>query len=158
MKIIDAQLLDLISDQAKQSPRRRMNYNFHQSPTDAVQRLLNAIEPGTYLRPHRHPDREEVFIVLRGKMTLFIFDDAGNVAKQAPLCNREGTYGVEIPPMTWHTVVVNEHDTVMYELKQGPYVPLSEEHFAPWSPQPNEGQAVEEYLHYLEGLASRTNE
>jgi cupin fold WbuC family metalloprotein len=150
MKIIDTQLLDSVSGQAKQSPRLRMNYNFHQSPTDMVQRMLNAMEPGTYLRPHRHPDREEVFLILRGKMTLFIFDDTGNVLEHIRLCHQEGIYGIEIPKMAWHTLFINEPDTVMYELKRGPYEPLSEEHFAPWSPHPNESPDVEAYLKILE--------
>ena len=150
MKIIDTQLLDSVSEQAKQSSRLRMNYNFHQSPADAVQRMLNAIEPGAYLRPHRHPEREEVFLVLRGKMTLLIFDDAGNVSEHICLCPANGTFGVEIPPMTWHTVIVNELDTVMYELKRGPYEPLPEEHFAPWSPHPNVVSAVGEYLERIQ--------
>ena len=157
MKIINTQLLDQISAQARRSPRLRMNHNFHQSPADTVQRMLNAIEPGTYLRPHRHPDREEVFLVLRGTMILLVFDDAGNVLERVPLCAREGTYGVEIPPMVWHTVVINEPDAVMYELKRGPYEPLAEEHFAPWSPRPDEGQAVENYVKHLEQLANRKN-
>jgi len=152
MKIINTQLLDLVSDQAKQSPRRRMNYNFHQSPTDAVQRMLNAIEPGTYLRPHRHPDREEIFLILRGKLTLFIFGDAGNVLQQIPLRSQDGTYGIEVPRMTWHTVIVNEPNTVMYELKQGPYEPLSEEHFASWSPQPGDAPSAAAYLKHLEAV------
>ena len=149
-KIIDTQLLNSVSGQAKQSPRLRMNYNFHQSPADAVQRMLNAIEPGTYLRPHRHPDREEVFLILRGKMTLFIFDDAGSVWEHICLCHQDGIHGVEIPQMAWHTLIINEPDTVMYELKRGPYQPLSNEHFAPWSPHPDEALAVEEYLKGLE--------
>jgi len=149
MKIIDTQLLDSVSGQAKQSSRLRMNYNFHQSATDTVQRMLNAIEPGTYLRPHRHPDREEVFLILRGNMTLFIFDDNGNVLECICLCHQEGNFGVEIPAMTWHTVVINEPDTVLYELKRGPYEPLPEEHFAPWSPHPNDVSDAEEYLRLL---------
>ena len=79
MKIIDKQLLDKTSEQAKQSPRLRMNYNFHERLDDPVNRLLNAMEPDTYIRPHRHlnPDKDEIFLLLRGKAVVFIFDDQG---------------------------------------------------------------------------------
>ena len=67
MKIIDKQLLDKTNEQAKQSPRLRMNYNFHERLDDPVNRLLNAMEPGSYIRPHRHldPDKDEIFLLLR---------------------------------------------------------------------------------------------
>lgn len=74
MKIIDKQLLDKTSEQAKQSPRLRMNYNFHERLDDPVNRLLNAMEPGSYIRPHRHldPDKDEIFLLLRGKAVVFL--------------------------------------------------------------------------------------
>jgi cupin fold WbuC family metalloprotein len=111
MKLIDVNLLNQISEQAKTSPRLRMNYNFHQSSTDAIQRMLNALEPKTYLRPHRHPDREEVFLLLRGKAGLLIFDEAGNVKERKILTPAAGIYGVEIPPMVWHTLLILESIT-----------------------------------------------
>jgi cupin fold WbuC family metalloprotein len=146
MKRINTELLNQVSAQAKTSSRLRMNYNFHKNPTDAVQRMLNAFEPGTYLRPHRHPDRDEVFLIFRGKMVLFLFDDQGNIIDTMLLCVDDGNYGAEIPPMTWHTLLILEPNTVMYELKEGPYIPLAEEHFASWSPEPEDVIAVLQYL------------
>ena len=66
--VIDKQLLDEVSRQAKDSPRLRMNYNFHLSLEDKCHRMLNAIEPGTEIPIHRHPDKDESFVVLRGKV------------------------------------------------------------------------------------------
>ena len=54
MKIIDSTLLNTVSEQAKTNVRLRMNYNFHKQMDEPVQRLLNALEPNTYLPPHRH--------------------------------------------------------------------------------------------------------
>ena len=70
MKIINEALLDETTGRAKQSPRLRMNYNFHEHLDDPVNRLLNALEPGTYLRPHRHlnPKKDEIFLLLRGRI------------------------------------------------------------------------------------------
>ena len=71
MKLIDTPLLDATTARAKQSPRLRMNHNFHERLDDPVNRLLNALEPGTYLRPHRHsnPDKTEIFLLLRGRVS-----------------------------------------------------------------------------------------
>ena len=66
MKVIDLELLDMVSSKAKESPRLRMNYNFHQSLEDKCHRMLNAVEPGSDIPIHRHPDKDESFVVLRG--------------------------------------------------------------------------------------------
>ena len=117
MKIIDKQLLDKTSEQAKQSPRLRMNYNFHERLDDPVNRLLNAMEPDTYIRPHRHlnPDKDEIFLLLRGKAVVFIFDAQGNITEKVLLDPLVGSYGAEIKPGIWHCLLVLEPDTVVYE-------------------------------------------
>ena len=83
MKIINEQLLDETQAKALQSPRLRMNYNFHEKLDDPINRLLNAMEPGTYLRPHRHlnPAKDEIFLLLRGKVAVFLFDEEGNITE-----------------------------------------------------------------------------
>jgi cupin fold WbuC family metalloprotein len=77
MKIFDAQYLDDLTNQAKDSPRLRQHRNVHQSYQEASQRLFNAIEPGSYIRPHRHASdpREELLVAVRGVMALVTFDD-----------------------------------------------------------------------------------
>ncbi len=151
MKLITEELLDKVSEEAEASPRLRMNHNFHESPQAPVQRMLNALEPGTYLPPHRHknPDREEMYLVLRGKLITFFFDDNGNITERIELNPAEGKYGIEIPPGVWHSIVVLEKGTVIYEAKQGPYIPLSKENFAPWAPDTNDTEAVKEYMKKL---------
>ena len=151
MKLITEELLDKVSEAAEASPRLRMNHNFHESPDSPIQRMLNALEPGTYLPPHRHknPDREEMYLVLRGKLITFFFDDNGNITERIELNPAEGKYGIEIPPGIWHSIVVLEKGTVIYEAKQGPYIPLSKENFAPWAPDANDTEAIKEYMKKL---------
>lgn len=151
MKIIDKQLLDKTSEQAKQSPRLRMNYNFHERLDDPVNRLLNAMEPGSYIRPHRHldPDKDEIFLLLRGKVVVFTFDDEGNITEKFLLDPMAGSYGAEIKPDVWHCLLVLERDTVVYEVKPGPFAPLDPNNMAPWSPEPNDEKGVKEYMNYL---------
>ena len=91
MKIINEQLLDETQAKALQSPRLRMNYNFHERLDDPINRLLNAMEPGTYLRPHRHlnPAKDEIFLLLRGKVAVFLFDEEGNITEKTILNPRK---------------------------------------------------------------------
>lgn len=151
MKIINKQLLDETTAKAKASPRLRMNYNFHEDTNDILNRLINAIEPDSYIRPHRHlnPDKEEIFFLLRGKAAFFLFDDEGNITDRLVLSPEEGVYGAEIAPGVWHCLLVLESGTVVYEVKRGPFAPLSEENFAPWSPTVDETERVKEYMEYL---------
>jgi cupin fold WbuC family metalloprotein len=151
MKLIDKKLLDETTQKAKQSPRLRMNYNFHESLDDPLNRLINAMEPDTYLRPHRHknPDKNEIFLLLRGKAALFLFDDNGTVTEKVILDPSNGVYGGEIPADVWHTLIVLESGSVVYEIKQGPFVPLSPENMAPWSPAAEETDEVKRYIDKL---------
>lgn len=123
MKIIDIQLMDKVTAEAKQSPRLRMNYNFHQSLDDKCHRFLNAMEPGTQVAVHHHITKDETLVVLRGKVCVLIYNDEGEVTKQAVIDPKQGRYGVDIPKNTWHTVECLEPDTVVFEVKEGPFVP-----------------------------------
>jgi len=137
MKKIDQDLLDQISEKAKQSGRLRMNYNFHESMDDSIQRMLNALEPDTYLPPHRHlnPDKDEIFIVLRGQVLLLEFNDDGDIISHMIIDPEQGTFGAEVAAGVWHTLITLKPDTVIYEVKQGPFTPISPENIAPWVPK-----------------------
>ena len=108
---------------AKESPRLRMNYNFHQSLDDKCQRLLNALEPGTVVPIHRHPTKDESFVLLKGKIRVNLFDDAGKVTETVVLNPSDDVYGVDIPKNVWHNVECLESGSVIFEVKEGPFVP-----------------------------------
>lgn len=126
MKIIDQALLDSISNEARQNSRKRKNYNFHETLDAPAQRLLNALEPGTVVPVHRHPHTAETYFVLRGKIEVRIFDNAGVLTKTSLLSSDNGNYGVHIPADTWHGLRVLE-SAVIFEVKDGPYTPISPE-------------------------------
>ncbi len=151
MKIINKELLDKTTEAAKLSPRLRMNYNFHEDTSDPLNRLINAIEPDSYIRPHRHqdPDKEEIFLLLRGKAMFFIFDDQGNITDKLLLSPQDGVYGAEIAAGIWHCLLVLETGTVVYEIKKGPFAPLSPENLAPWSPPAEDRKAALAYMDFL---------
>ena len=122
MKIIDESLLDKISSEAKESPRLRMNYNFHQSLDDKCHRFLNAVEPGTEVPIHTHPTKDETFVILRGKVKVTTHNDDGSIIESVVLCAEEGRYGVNILKGVWHTLESLESGSCIFECKEGPFV------------------------------------
>lgn len=121
---INEQLLNGITIKACESFRLRMNHNLHASLEDKVQRLLNAMEPGTELPVHRHKDTDETYILLRGKLDVKVYNEQKELIATHRLDPNEGKYGIHIPANSWHTVEVLEKGTVIFEVKEGPYMPL----------------------------------
>jgi cupin fold WbuC family metalloprotein len=127
MQLIDVSLLDNISLQASDSPRLRMNYNLHEHLEDKVQRLLNALEPGTHLPVHRHRHTAETYFLVRGRLRVIFYNDMRKETETADLNTNAGVFGVHIPAGQWHTIEVLETGTVIFEVKEGPYTPLIED-------------------------------
>ena len=121
MKIIDDNLINSVAAEAKQSPRLRMNYNFHQSLSDKCHRFLNALEPGTQIPIHHHPTKDETFVILKGKVRVSTYNDDAEILESCVLCYEEGCYGVNIPKNVWHGVECIE-PSVLLECKEGPFV------------------------------------
>lgn len=150
MKIISDQTLSELSQKAALLPRKRLNLNYHEDLADPINRMLNAFEPGTYIQPHKHenPDKREVFIILRGSLVVAIFDEAGNPTDFVLLDTKQGNYAIEIPPGCWHSVISLERGTVVYEIKDGPYILISDKNFASWAPKEGD-ENCSEYLALL---------
>ena len=104
MTIINKDLLDEVTRRAQNSPRLRMNYNFHQSLDEKCHRMLNAVEPGTEVPIHRHPTKDESFVILRGKVRSTTYNDDGSIIESVVLCQEDGVYGVNIPKGVWRTM------------------------------------------------------
>jgi len=127
MKIIDTSLLDLVTEQATESPRLRMNHNFHDSTESKSQRLLNALEPGTEIPIHRNRNTAKTYILLRGTIRVLFYNNEREIIETIELNPLTGKYGVDIPAWQWHTLEVLESGTVIFEVKDGPYRALGEE-------------------------------
>lgn len=121
--VIDKDLLDKVSEQAKASPRLRMNFNFHQSLDELCHRMLNAVEPGTEVPIHRHPTKDESFVILRGKVRVTTHNDDGSIIDDIVLDQTAGSFGVNIPKGVWHKLESLESGSVVFECKEGPFVP-----------------------------------
>ena len=144
---INQDFIQQTSDKAKNSARKRMNYNFHKEDAATLQRMLNAIEPGSYIQPHKHenPDKVEAFFVLKGKMLVVEFNDSGEIVDHIILDASAGNFGCEIPARVWHSIISLESGSVAYEVKDGPYNPLDDKNFAHWAPKEGD-ENCQEYL------------
>lgn len=118
------------------SPRKRIILPLHRSQEALVHRMLNFMQPGTYIQPHLHPlpFASETIQVLRGAIGFFLFDDNGKVTSQHRL-GADGLGLIDIEPNVWHGFVTLEADTVVLEIKRGPYDPEHDKVFAPWAPK-----------------------
>ena len=148
LKRIDQDLFDAVASVAQQRPRLRMNHNLHEE-SELVQRFLNVLQPGTYVRPHRHVRAKagtgfECFLVMQGAIGLLLFDAEGRLLQRERLDARGSLRGVELAENQFHSLVALEPDTVMFELKQGPYLPTADKDFLSRFPQEGDPDAAQQ--------------
>lgn len=127
--LIDKELLDQLSEQAKSSPRLRMNYDLRDSKEDESQRMLNAIEPGTVIPIHKHTMTSEDVVILRGRAEEVLFDDHGNETGRWLLVPGSDTPAIHVPMGQYHTCQSLESGTVIIEFKNTKYDPVTTEDF-----------------------------
>lgn len=147
MKTFDDVMMAGLVSQAQASPRKRANLNVHEDLNEPVQRLFIAIEPGSYVQPHRHVEsyKWEFFMAVKGRLAMFVFDDDGVVTRRLELAANSPVSGAELPPNVWHTVIALDEGSVFIEVKQGPYEPMTDKGFAKWAPKESEPGVAEFY-------------
>jgi cupin fold WbuC family metalloprotein len=152
VRIIDQNQLDRLSGLARENTRLRKNLNIHPNDEFCCHRLLNAMEPDSYIRPHRHldPVKDETFVLIRGKLGVIMFDEQGEVVEKA-LMEPAGVVILDIPHGLFHTAVSLEQGTIFFEAKAGPYIPITAAEKADWSPEDGT-PAVPAYLERLKAL------
>jgi cupin fold WbuC family metalloprotein len=152
LQVVDRELMDAVSAAARTAPRLRKNHNLHQDNGAACHRLLNAIEPGSYIRPHRHldPEKDESFVLLRGSLGVITFDERGDVTGSVLLRAGGERVAADVRHGVYHSALALESGTIFFEAKAGPYLPLSDEEKGAFAPE--EGCA--EAPAYLERLAA----
>jgi cupin fold WbuC family metalloprotein len=143
MKLIDRILVASLHVKANASPRLRTHHNLHPTHEDPIQRMCMAMEPRTYVRPHRHPDKWELLLIVSGDMLVLYFDDHGKVTAVTRLKAGGETLGLETPANTWHGIVTLAPSTVVFECKKGPYVPTEEKDFVAWAPAEGHARCAE---------------
>jgi cupin fold WbuC family metalloprotein len=161
MKVFSAEYLNELTAQAQGNPRKRQHRNIHESYDDPCQRLFNAIEPDSYIPPHRHASdpKDELLIAVRGSMVLVTFDEQGRVTGVVRFgADRNGdgvSVGAEVPANTWHTVIALESGCILLEVKAGSFDPNQPKNLAPWAPDECSNQAAayrQMLLSYIDNL------
>ena len=150
VQLMPPALFERVLAEARQSPRRRMNFNFHATLEENPSRLLNVLLRGTYIRPHRHsdPPKAESFVVLEGRIAILIFDDSGRIERRYAMGRGDPALGVDIAPGIWHTAAALSDHAVCFEVKPGPYIQAVDKEFAPWAPREGDPRCAQ----YLETL------
>ena len=134
-------MLDELAAKAAASPRLRAHHNVHEAATDPVQRFFVVATHDSYFRPHRHLTKIETALVLRGRLDVVTFDDAGAVVARYAMGEGAPSGGYETPRATWHTLIVQSATAAFYEVKEGPYDPATAVEFAPWAPAEGDAKA-----------------
>jgi len=136
--------LDQAIGASQQSPRKRIIWPCHKSDDNSLHRMFNVAQPGTYIRAHwhRHPPKDESLLVFQGAICAFIFDDQGQVRQQVLLRAGSNEFGIDIAAGICHSFVVLQADTVIFEVKPGPYNPRTDKDFAEWAPAEGTDQAA----------------
>jgi len=140
---------------SRKSPRKRIILPFHKSNDANLHRMLNAMQPGSYIQPHRHlfPPKAESVIVLQGAIYVFIFDAGGKILEIHTVEAGGINLGIDSEPGVFHTFAAIEKDTVLFEVKPGPYNQADDKDFAPWAPSEGDDGAQT----YLQSLYERGN-
>jgi cupin fold WbuC family metalloprotein len=152
IRIFDSAFLDRLAAEAAAAPRRRKNANLHAANEYPCHRLFNALQPDTYVQPHRHsdPSKDETVVLLRGKLGLVEFDADGQVVAVSAI--RPGMI-VDIPHGTFHGWCCLEENSIFFEAKAGPYVALEPAEKATFAPAEGDPRAPE-YLAWLKSLCA----
>jgi len=143
---ISRSLMASTVEPSRKSPRGRIILPLHKSADALLQRMLNAVQPGSYIRPHRHTvDRAESIVVLAGAVLFLRFNNDGSVAETYELRSGTEVFGIDFEGGIWHSFLALEPDTVIFEVKPGPYHAAADKEFADWAPEEGTPEA-EEYL------------
>lgn len=156
MQLFGKAVLDALTRAAEASPRRRQNLNLHESSAHPAHRFFNAMEPHSYVRPHRHLDatKDETFVAPRGAFGLIVFADNGEVAESAVLRPDAESLAAHVPHSVFHSAIALEPGSIFFEVKAGPYDPHLDKDWAPWAP-PEGDAAAAAYLAQLYRLFER---
>ena len=141
---------DFLSVDANNSKRLRQNKNIHASHSDKCQCLLNAICIGSYIAPHRHHNSKkiEILLAVRGLFAAVLFDERGAISDIVFFGTEKFNSvraGLKLAPETWHTILAMESNSVIFEVKEGPFDPHEAKEFASWAPPESSDKSFEYY-------------
>jgi cupin fold WbuC family metalloprotein len=142
--VLSRSLVEDVCEASRTSPRRRIILPFHKREDELLHRMLNVIQPDSYVRPHRHlePPKAEAWVVLRGALAFFTFEEDGRIRDCLSLAAGGEQFGVDLAPGIFHGLVALAPDTVIFEVKNGPFAPANDKAFAAWAPAEGSPEAA----------------
>ena len=151
--VMGEDLIERGLQESRESPRRRMILPVHRIQEAQVQRLVNFLQPGTYIRPHKHPlpHASESIVLLSGKIRFYTFTNGGSVQTVMNLDSVSIPSVLDIEPNVWHSFLVLQKDTILFECKKGPYDAKKDKIFAEWAPE----EGSQEGLNWLKSLREK---
>lgn len=158
--VLSRSLVESVAGASRTNPRRRILLPFHKSEAELLHRMLNVIQPDSYVRPHRHlePPKAEAWVVLRGALAFFTFEEDGRVRDCLSLEAGGEAFGVDLAPGIFHGMVALAPDTVIYEVKNGPYAPGDDKAFPSWAPAEGSPEATGYLVRLREEFSRRSSE
>jgi cupin fold WbuC family metalloprotein len=154
---LNVSMVKLAVEGSRNSPRKRIILPLHKTADSSLHRMLNGMQPYSYIQPHRHlyPPKAESVIVLQGAILSFVFSSTGDIVEVQTLSAGGTNFGVDSDPGIFHTFLALQQDTVLFEAKPGPYEQNSDKDFASWAPQEGSPEATT-YMDYLYDLGKRS--
>jgi len=153
---LNSVMMKRVMEGSQNSPRKRIIFPLHKTTDSSLHRMLNGLQPYSYIQPHRHlhPPKAESVIVLKGAILSFVFNATGDIIEVHTLTAGGINFGVDSEPGVFHTFLALQKDTVLFEVKPGPYEQNSDKDFAPWAPREGSKETTE-YMNYLYDMGKR---
>ncbi len=155
---IGAREIAFVKEQALASPSKRARLCVHPNPEDRLHQMLIGLVQGTYVRPHRHPEKSESFHMVEGALTVVIFDDAGRIEREVALGapGMGGDICYRMSESRFHTVLPRTEVAIVHEITNGPFLP-GQTSYAPWSPEESDTAPAAAYLNELEDRLAKAS-
>ncbi|WP_319469069.1 WbuC family cupin fold metalloprotein [uncultured Pseudodesulfovibrio sp.] len=144
---------------SRESPRKRMLQRIHKSHDAGVHKMFNALQPGTYVTPHRHmnPEKTETILVISGSMLFVQFDEMGKLLNHTLVQPGTEVFGIDVAPHIYHTFIALKPDTLLFEIKDGPYDHDTDKDIPDWAPREGSEEAELYLLDLIKLLAEQAN-
>lgn len=145
---------------SRESPRKRMIQRVHKSNDSNVHKMFNALQPGTYITPHRHlhPEKTETILVISGAMLFVEFTKDGELKNHQLIQPGTDAFGIDVAPHVYHTFIALKPDTLIFEVKDGPYEHDADKDIPQWAPKEGSDEAEPFLLDLLKQLAEKAQD
>ena len=142
--------LNALRAAVKASAKRRARINAHPDGEDALHEMIIAIDPSSYIRPHKHPGKSEAFHIIEGEVDIVVFTDDGEIDRIVPLGppGSGRSFYYRMSQAFFHTLIIRSDVLIVHEITNGPFRPAATvfADFAPDDLEPGKAAAYQAEL------------